>query len=174
MRRQWTAAWAIGFGLLLSAPGFAQSGMAESPSIAPEENEEGTARGVQRQYIVIGQIESIDLDSDTVRIRNSQTDEVVPIVVPESALVSMNGEAIPLEEVPTQADALASFTEQGDELVARSLAVSAPDQKSGEGKPPQGGMDQGGMEQEKSPASPNSPDAPNSQNAPDAGSLLDE
>ena len=154
MRRLWTVAWALGFGLLLSAPGFAQSGMTQSPSIAPEGDEEGAARGVQRQYIVIGQIESIDLDSDTVRIRNSQTDEVVPIVVPDSALVSMNGEAIPLEEVPMQADALASFTEQGDELVARSLAISAPEQNGGDKAPNQDGMDQ-----EQSPASPGAPDA---------------
>ena len=53
-----------------------------------------------------------------------------------------------------QADALASFTEQGDELVARSLAISAPEQNGGDKAPNQDGMDQ-----EQSPASPGAPDA---------------
>lgn len=158
MRRLWTAALALGTGLLLTSPCFAQGDLSANPSIGPEAGEDSGANTMQRQYIVIGQVESVDLDSDTVRIRNSQTDEVVPIVVPDNALVSMNGEAIPLEEVPLQSDALASFTEQGDQLVAKSLAISAPN--AGSGKVPRGG------DMDSDTTSPSSPSAPS---APDAG-----
>ena len=151
MRRLWTAALALGTGLLLASPGLAQDDMGANPSIAPDANSGSTA---QRQYIVIGQIESVDLDSDTVRIRNSQTDEVVPIVVPDNALVSMNGEAIPLDEVPLQADALASFSEDGDKLVAKSLAISAPN-GSDAMQPRDGGAD----DSTPTPSAPSAPDA---------------
>lgn len=160
MRRLWTAALALGAGLFLIPPCFAQDDPTSNPSIGPETNGDGSTGTAQRQYIVIGQVESVDLDNDTVRIRNSQTDEVVPIVVPDNALVSMNGEAIPLEEVPLQSDALASFTEQGDQLVAKSLAISAPNGGSGD-KAPGGGVDD-------STTSPSAPDAP------DAGGLPSE
>lgn len=162
MKRLWTAALTLGTGLFLITPCFAQDDLNSNPSIGPEASEDSSTSTAQRQYIVIGQVESVDLDNDTVRIRNSQTDEVVPIVVPDNALVSMNGEAIPLEEVPLQSDALASFTEQGDQLIAKSLAISAPN--SGSGRAPKGNTDD----------STTSPSSPSSPNAPDAGQLPSE
>ena len=80
------------------------------------------------QQSLTGRVSSID--GDTIRVIDSQRDEVVELKIPEDAQVTRGGQEIKVDDITEGAEVRASYSMKDGERVAKSVTVteSAPEE----------------------------------------------
>ncbi|MGI5864305.1 MAG: hypothetical protein ACOX6T_19935 [Myxococcales bacterium] len=115
----------------------------------------GTAQGSQPQaqvpqqqpaepqFQISGEVERVSTENQVLRIRNTENNFVVPLTVEDRATIQMNGRSIALSEVPEGAAVRATYSIEGDRLVASQVIVSSRP-RAGSGGAGVGGAGAGG------------------------------
>lgn len=132
MRKVFSTAGLVG-ALMLVAPVHAQTPAGEPA----RDGQPGTAQGQQPQaplpqeqpaepqFQISGEVERVSPEDRVLRIKNTENNFVVPLAVDEEATIRMDGRTIGLSEVPEGAGVRASYSIEGDRLVASQVSVSS-------------------------------------------------
>jgi hypothetical protein len=127
-------------GFVLSQQGAGQ------PEQREDERAQPTAEQRPQQYELLGEVQQVSVADKTVRVRNPESNFVVPLAVRGDSRITLDGKPSSLEQIPEGAEVRASYAIEGDTLVARVIEVRSGEQQAAQ---PQAGTGAAGAEQAK-------------------------
>lgn len=104
-----------------------QQGMGGAGDQEQQKQEQQKQEQEGPQQSLTGRVTSVD--GDTIRVIDSQRDEVVEIKIPEDAQVTRGGQEIKVDDITAGAEVRASYSMKDGERVARSVTVTSGGQQ---------------------------------------------
>ena len=115
----------------------------QQPGVGGAGTEDQPAEPAAQQFQISGQVERVSPDENLLRLRNVENNFVVPLRVEEQSNITLDGEKIALDRIPEGAEIRASYSIEGDRLVASEITVSQRQQQQQQ-QPGAGGAGEAG------------------------------